>query len=138
MKYEFPPRYYAGHVQRVNPDGSLVGMVEVGFNVHVAVRLQIEGLSFRGLGKVAYDAAMHCMLVLVGGKDFVALLPYQDNTSALARLYLAARVRDPAAPGLVQIEGCPSPVLDVAAFMVYIASNNYDVALVKRALNGAH
>lgn len=137
MKGTFHPRYLAGEVQRINADATVSALLDLGFNVHVQVKLTVEGLTFRGLTKPTYDMAMHCLLVLLGGKDFFALTPYIEGNTALARVFLAARVRDPHAPGLTTLDGVSQPVLEVATFMAYIAQNRYDVGLVKRALNGS-
>lgn len=136
MSPDFPPRYVSGYVQRVNADGTLCTMLDLGFGVHYSARLTVEGLTLRGLAKAPHDAAMHCLLVLIGGKDFYALVPYTDSSSPLARVFLATRVRDPGVPGLTSVPGVAHPVLEVAGFMAHLATHNFDVALVKRALNG--
>lgn len=135
MKSVATPRYLEGYVQRVNSDGTITGMLDLGFNVHTSVRMAVEGLTLRGLSRAAHDAAMHCMLVLLGGKDFVALVPYREAGTVLARVFLAERVKDTTAPGYTCFEGGRA-VLEIGAFMTYLAEHNYDVALVKRALNG--
>jgi len=137
MTPDFPPRYLCGYVQRVNPDGTLCAMLGLGFGVHYSSRLTVEGLTLRGLARGPHDAAMHCLLVLIGGKDFYALVPHGDIAAPLARVFLEARIRDSGVPGLTHIPGVQNPVLEVAGFMAHLATHDFDVTLVKRALNGA-
>lgn len=136
MTTDLPPRYIAGTVHCVNKDGSFQGLLKLGWGVRFVTRVDIEGVNLRHLPRAQHDRAMHCLLVLLGGKDFYALVPYVDGGPTLARVFVPTRVKGENAPTIVRVPGVPSLVLSVAEFFHNLAQSDYDVTLVKRALNG--
>jgi hypothetical protein len=142
MKIDLPPRWLTGRVRRVNLDGTFQCMLHLGFGVHFEKRVHVEALTLRNLSKEQHDAAHHCLLVLMGGKDIYALTQYADGVEqaapshVMARVYLAVRVKDLQAPGLSTVPGVSHPVLAISDFMSYLATKRYDVEVVKHVLNG--
>jgi len=130
-----PPKLYHGKTIRVLSFNNIEAQVDLGFGVSVQKRVYIEGID-RELIKSMSKAATHCLVVLLGGKRILLHVQKPDaEGQIIARVYLNERVyHDP--EGFVTPAGVDKPMLEIGIYMPWLAGQGFDIATVKRTLNG--
>lgn len=110
--------------------------VDLGFGVHISRTFQIEGIDQKAIPEAHISAAVHALVVLVGGKS-VLLNP--ESTKPDARrgsVYLNERLHGTPVGFVGDVPGLPRPILDVAMFFNWIAAQSFDVSLVRDVVHG--
>lgn len=133
-----PPRLLEGRVQRVSALGELDVLLDLGFGSHVRRYVRIEGWPGEQIPTALRNAAMHALIVLVGGKSVLVLVSASSEVSpaVLGRVYLMDKVSRPDPSWFVPPYGTETPMLEVACFMSWVARYNFDKGTVLAALNG--
>jgi hypothetical protein len=121
-------------------------VVDCDFGMSKRQVFQLADFDTRALPHEAHNAAKHCLIVLLGGRDRLVLRPdpfsrreWHAQPVIRARVYLPLRA--PVAPPPVgYVESMPEvkggPFLEVSAYMHWLSERGFDVALVRSMLNG--
>jgi hypothetical protein len=123
---------YQGKTLRVlRPDHVLVRL-DLGFHVMLERGFDVIGIRTAEIPADRRADALHCLVVLLGGKRL--LLSLEDDDATAARIYLNERVHGTPA-GLHPVSFDSLPRLDVGLFMSSMMAD-FSVMRVKGVLNG--
>lgn len=135
---EFLHKLKAGRVVRVHSVNRVEVAVDLGFDVFVNRVFVLEDLRVNDIPADKRRQAVHCLVVLVGGKNVYVQPESMSGTAKMARLYLAEKVFG-SPVGLVQhIPGLARPLLDVSTFMGWLGGCGFELREVKAVVNGTH
>ena len=136
MSVRLPSRLHHARVVRVRSLNCLEVDLDLGFGISVMKRIVLEGVDYRGIPKALRSDAKHCLVVLLGGKRVVVHTDQSKQDGfILGRVYLDERVYGKP-EGLTVPFGLTEPMLEVGAFYTWLAGKEFDVHLVKVAING--
>ena len=133
---DLPSRVYKAKTVRVSSVNSLLVDLDLGFGIHAHRTVYLEGVSVGSVPAPLRKNAMHCLVVLLGGKRLLLrTTDAQKVDGVLARVYLAEKVYGNPV-GLSVPYGFDDALLDVSEFYLSLRTNGYDVSGVKSILNG--
>lgn len=130
---------YKAKVLHVDSLNSLSIDIDTGIDgVHIKRTVVLEGVFARDIPVPKQRDAMHCLVVLVGGKNIAVRLgeKYRADGAVIARVFLPQKVHG-SPPGIVTQEELPEPVLEVSTFYLSLLDNGFDTQRVKAVLNGS-
>lgn len=113
--------------------------VDIGFGVSIERTLRLDTVSTRTLTADDRRRGQHCLIVLVGSKRLLVDIADRESHQGVlsARVYL----REPTFGRLVGhtygLHRTVDPVLELAPFIDWLSSRNFDVADVRAALSGS-
>lgn len=134
---ELPSRVYPAKTRTVKTLDCVEVDIDLGFQTSVRRRVAIEGVDRMSIPAAIADAAFHCMIILLGGRD---LYVQTDDFSAINQAVRArVFVDDPdvpaATPGMLKPMGFPAPLLEVGTFWRHLSENDFRVGVVHDAFN---
>lgn len=110
--------------------------VDLGFGVSVTRVFTLDGIRVSDVPRDKRREAVHCLVVLLGGKSVFVQPENTLPTARFARVYLDERIHG-SPVGLVQhAPGFDGPILDVSVFFEWLAGCDFSVREVKAILNG--
>lgn len=89
-----------------------------------------------------FDRAMHCLIVLIGGKRLLVQPDPAESENwpflgtIPARIYLAERTHGELVGHTRGLPGYEMPLLELSPYLHWLHARSFDVADVRRALNG--
>ena len=118
--------------ERIVGPGVLDALILLPFGIAVSRRVEIEGAP--ECASALRAQAMHCLVVLCGGKDVqIVTDPRQREHTIRAQVIVWAK----SPPTECVIEAGHGTTLDVGNFLAHLAPRGYSVTEVRSALNGA-
>lgn len=132
---------FKGRTLRVHRINQIEATLELEFGVSVTRLFSLDNVS-ADVAPEDYDRAMHCLVVLIGGKRLI-IQPDEadrDNWShrpvIAARIYLAERTHGKQVGHTSGLYSEVEPVLEVSPFLNWIRERGFRLADVKAAING--
>ena len=123
-------------VSRVRSVNQIELDIDLGFGVHVQKVFTLHGVHVRDVPVEHRSKAVHCLVVLLGGKRVFVQPDSLAPDARFARLYLAEKIHG-SPVGLVQhAPGFDRPILDVSMFFAWLADSGFALDEVTAALNG--
>lgn len=117
--------------ERIVAPGVLDAQILLPFGIAVSRRVEIEGAP--ECASAPRAEAMHCLVVLCGGKDVQIITdPRQRETTIRAQVIVRAK----SPPTECVVDAGNGTTLDVGKFLASLASKGYSVAEVRSVLNG--
>lgn len=126
----------AARVVRVHSANKVELDVDLGFGVRIVRAFTLEGLDNRTVPDELATRAVHALVVLVGGKDVLIRPESMKPEARRAGVYLNTRIFGTPVGFVADVPGLPRPILDVAAFLNWIAAQDFDIALVRDVVHG--
>lgn len=134
-------RLFAARTQRVQSVRRIEALVDLDFAVQIRRTFLLDALQLPPLDEAMIARAKHCLVVLIGGKQL--LVRPDPNTrwnwhlmpEILARVFLNERVFGRPVGYIELMPEAQGPVLEVAPYMNWLASQRFDVDLVRETLN---
>ena len=131
---------YEGKVYRVHDRWDSVTIdTDLGFGIFMRITFTVVGVPYDKVSDELKSAAMHCMVVLLGGKRVIVKTnrpPRQHSSITRASIFLDEYVNEPPEGVMgVPTEGS-QPRLEVGEYMQWLAQYDYDVRKVRATLNG--
>lgn len=123
---------YHGRTVRVLALDRVLVALDLGMHVALDRVFSIAGIDQDRVPPALRTEALHCLVVLLGGKRI--LVSVQDDDDPIAHVYLNERVRA-GASGLFPVSFDSTPRLDVGLFFMSLL-DDFSVARVKAVLNG--
>lgn len=138
-KVKLPSRLLDGHVIRVQTVNCVEVSLHLPFGISVVKSVLLEDVELKDVPPKLRQAAHHCLIVLLGGKDVVVHTSDENKRDGfvLGRVYLNERVYG-APAGMAVPFGLDAPMLEVSAFYRWLSGVNYDITAVKAVLNGSN
>lgn len=130
-------RWYTAQIRRVLNVGLLEADIEVFPGVLVHRRVRVTGVA-PPPGDTVSQAALHCAIVLLGGKQVIldVSLPDSPESPFVADVYLNELTAHTTMTWATTLPVWPDQhVIDYRRFLEWMGALNYDVAHVRRALN---
>jgi len=111
--------------------------LRLGFGVTVEKNIVLEGVQRISVPKELRRRAHHALVVVVGGKDLIVQVGSDEEKdgNVVGRVFLNERVHGKP-EGLVLPRGLEQPVLEVSTFFAWLGEKDFDLRVVKAALNG--
>lgn len=116
--------------------------VDLEFGVQIRRSFVVDGVE-APVGEFMRERAKHCMVVLTGGKRLI-LRPdprvrdqWQYLRDIPARVFLAERVVGKPIGYIDSMAEAGGPVLELTPYLKWLASEGFDIDLVREALTGA-
>jgi hypothetical protein len=132
---------FKGKTLRVHRINQIEATVELEFGVSVTRMFSLDAVS-ADVPSEDYDRAMHCLVVLVGGKRLILQPDEADRENwshrpvIAARVYLAERTYGKQVGHTCGLYSEVDPVLEVSPFFNWIRERGFRLADVKAAVNG--
>lgn len=139
MATQLPPRLYRAKTIRVHSLRCVEVAVDLTMGVSVRKNIILEGLSGKEEQNGKRSKAMHCLVVLLGGKNLIIHADGSENPRGiLGRVYLDCVLKGSVpCPDALQVPyGLSDPMLEVGLFHRWLETVDYDVDAVKTLLNG--
>lgn len=133
-----PPQLLRGRVLRVRSINCLEVRLTLAFGISVEKSVVLEGVEKSHIPEKRRQAAKRALIVLVGGKDVLVHTDtlVQDGF-VTGRVYLDERIYGDPAVGFVEPHLIGVPMLEISTFYLWLRDKDFDVRLVKEALNGS-
>ena len=129
------PRLHNAKTVRIVDPMVIEAELELGFGIKVVRQVRLEGLDQRVIPASLKNAAMHALVVLIGGKKIVVQAsPDGIETVVVGRVYLEKVSGDP--PGMSCPPGASAPMLEISEFMRWLSDKKFAVGNVLSVLNG--
>ena len=139
----FNARTFRAKTVRVHSIGVVEVSLDLDFGVRVSKVLSIEGIRPLEIPEHLHSNAMHCLVVLLGGKKLL-VQPNPDDREAWgrmptirARVFVDEKVHGNPIGLTTNIDGVDGDLLDVAPFCHDLCSSGFPVDGVKQVLNKA-
>lgn len=132
---------FSGRTVRVHAPTRIEVEVSLMFGVSIRRMFEIDSALPVDVDEAAFDKAMHCLVVLVGGKRLV-VQPESDpngwahSTLIPSRIYLAETTHGNLIGHTRGLPGYEMPLLELSPFMGWLQTRNFNIADVRAALNG--
>jgi hypothetical protein len=136
MQIELPSRLIRARTVRVERLNCVDVNLDLDFGVQVKKRITLEGVMPKTVDTHKRDAAMHCMVVLLGGKNLLVHVPDgvdKRDGYIMGRVYLCDKVYGNP-PGLRCPFGLDTELLEVGEFFQYLNENGFNEEVLKRVL----
>tara|TARA_R100001086_G_scaffold120987_1_gene62317 strand:- start:1866 stop:2285 length:420 start_codon:yes stop_codon:yes gene_type:complete len=108
--------------------------VDLGFGVHVNRVFLLADVRIDDIPQEHRQAAVHCLVVLIGGKSVLVEPEHLRENCRFARIFLTSRVYGHPVGLVLESPIFDRPVLDVGMFYQWLAGRDYDVAEVRSIL----
>jgi len=136
---ESESRVYRGRTLKVVTINCMDVQLDLGLGVNVQKRVVIEGVGKHALSRIPHhlrQAAMHCMIVLLGGKNLLVQVANVSTTDGciICRVFIDAPIYVDN-PALVIPKGFETPRLEVGKFYNWLSEGRFKVGRVKDVLN---
>lgn len=132
---EVLPRLHSAKTIKVLDTNILEAELDVGFGTRVVRRVKLEGIDNKFVPKDAKSRAMHCLVVLCGGKRlFVQADPTVIDGPVIGRVFLEDRVFSDG-PWMMEPPDQERKHLEVSTFLQHLKEKDFDVEEVKTVLN---
>lgn len=123
-------------VVRVKSVNQIELTVDLGFGVSSTRAFTLDDIRVADVPEERRSDAVHCLVVLLGGKRVVVQPENFKPTAKFARIYLAEKIYG-SPVGLVQhAPGFDRSILDVSVFFQWLSGCNYSLEAVKEVING--
>lgn len=134
---------FHGRTVRVHSPSRIEAQVSLKFGVSVARLFEVESplMGDVAVDEEVFDRAMHCLVVLIGGKRLL-IQPAADpdhwaHTPVIrSRIYLAESTHGRLVGHTRGLPGYETPLLELSPFMGWLEGRGFNVADVRSALNG--
>lgn len=110
--------------------------VDLGFGVRISRTFQIDGIDSKAIPADQVSAAVHALVVLVGGKSVLLSPEHTKPDARRGSVYLNERLHGTPVGFVGDVPGLSKPILDVAMFFNWIAAQSFDVGLVREVVHG--
>jgi hypothetical protein len=108
------------------------------FGIKVERAIALDGFSLSDFPEEMRSNAMHCLVVLLGGKRLIVNPSAQHHHITVAHLYLDEKLRGPVPPvGMEMVPGTNDTRLEVGTYFRSLRTSAFAVDEVKLMLNGA-
>lgn len=129
-------RLKPARVVRVHNVNRIEFDLDLGFGVHIHRTFSLQGFDPKSVQEAHRQAAVHAVVVLVGGKS-VFVEPENDRADCReARVYLNERIHGTPVGFVSNIPRLSRPILDISMFMSWLADRAFDIKLVHSVING--
>lgn len=138
MPAQLPPRVCRARMVHVEALDYVELDIDLGFGVTIRRPTRIEGASPDLIASPLRPAAIRALIVLLSGKRLVVHVhDSKDQSPTIGRIYIDERIHGRPV-GLEAPPGMTTELLDVSAFFADLKRKNYDIGVVKAALNGGN
>jgi hypothetical protein len=132
---DLPSTVYRGKVVRVQSINCIEINLDLRFGVHIDKNVVLEGIEAKDINPKLRSQAMHCLILLVGGKKVIVHADdSQRDGYIVGRVFLQDRVTEAPVP-LLRPYGMDTPMLEVTSFYRWMASRDFNAADVTNLLN---
>lgn len=129
-------RLKPARVVRVHNANRIEFDLDLGFGVHIHRVFSLQGFDQKQVPEAHRQAAVHAVVVLIGGKS-VFVEPENDRADCReARVYLNERIHGTPIGFVSNIPRLARPILDVSMFMAWLSDHAFDIKLVHAVING--
>lgn len=132
---------FKARTYRVHTLNRVEATVQLDFGIHVNKLFEVPDMPAR-LDRETFDAAMHCLIILIGGKRLL-IQPDEVDREAwtfrpvlTGRIYLAEKTHGSLVGHTFGLSPETDPVLELAPFFEWVRQRGFSKADVKAAING--
>lgn len=138
-------RSFHARTLRVQSVARIEATIDLDFGVMIRRTIVLDGLTLpRDMPDDLRQRAKHCLVVLIGGKRLV-IRPdarSRDRWNSMpeipSRVYLAERVCGKPIGFIETLPDANGSVLELAPYLTWLATQHFDVDLVKETMNGGN
>jgi hypothetical protein len=128
-------RVKRGNTVRVHGVNRVEIDLYLGFGIKLSKLFELDGVSASSVPVSYKSAAVHCLVVLLGGKRVLVQPENEKPTCKLARVFLNERIYGSPVGLVTNVDHLDHPILDVTPFFCYLAEHGFDVRRVHEVLN---
>lgn len=136
MKFS-PENLWKAKVKKVHSVNRVELCIELGFGCYVQKTFTLEDVRVKDIEPEHRRAAVHALVVLLGGKR---VLVQPENTSAdakIARVYLTEKIYGSPVGVVMHAPKVEAPILDVTVFYNWLRPQGFAIAEVRAVVNGS-
>ncbi len=136
MTTKLPPTLRRGRTVRVLNLNCLEASLDLGYGVSVVKNLVLEGVDTRGVPPARRSEAVHCLVLIAGGRDLI--IHSADDTLRdgfiRARVFLDVVPQAPLPAGMCSPYGMDEVLVEVSMLYGWAATTGYDPSAVREAM----
>lgn len=109
--------------------------LNLGFGSSLSRIFTIDGVVSADVVNDKKSDAVHCLVVLLGGKKVIVQPENEKATCTYGRIFLNEKIHGSPIGLVTNVERLDRPILDVTPFFHFLAQNDFDVKLVHEVVN---
>lgn len=134
-------RSYSAKTLRVRTVSRIEALVDLGFDMSIRRTFVLRGVTLPP--QIDTEQAKHCLIILIGAKRLIVRPDVQScerwgvMEEIPCRIFLAERVFGKPIGYTINLPEAAGPVLELGPYISWLATQNFDLNVVKQTVNGA-